>query len=151
MMWNSVYLPREANDPGGREKRIERFAAEKMREYDGTVFLCVSPADRERKNTFCQAAASLGYTVLDGRTVCIQIPARELAKEPGRQFLFVHHSMSEYLGDYLDACPDEARHLLFYSRRRGNGPSPHMSGFMDFWVERGVDILDLGDVDREVE
>ena len=35
--------------------------------------------------------------------------------------------------------------------RRGNGPSPHISGFMDFWVERGVDILDLGEVDREVE
>lgn len=31
------------------------------------------------------------------------------------------------------------------------GLPPHISGFMNFWVERGVDILDLGDVDREVE
>ena len=119
-MWDSVYLPQEVNDPSGREKRIERFAAEKMREYDETIFLCVSSADKERKNTFCQAAASLGYTVRDGRTVCTQIPARELAKEPGQRFLFIHHSMSEY----LDACPAGARHLLFYSRRRGNGPPP---------------------------
>ena len=58
MMWDSVYLPQEVNNPGGREKRIERFAAEKMREYDGTVFFCVSPTDKEWKNTLCQAVAS---------------------------------------------------------------------------------------------
>ena len=75
---------------------------------------------------------------------------RGFEDEPGRRFLFVHRSMSEYLGDYLDACPAGARHLLLCSRRRGNGPSPQMSAFMDFWVERGVDILDLGDVDKEV-
>lgn len=35
--------------------------------------------------------------------------------------------MQEYLNDYLAACSAGERHTLFYSRRRGNGPSPHMS------------------------
>ena len=45
----------------------------------------------------------------------------------------------------LDACPAGARHVLIYCRRKGNGPSPRMSAFMDFWAERGVDIWDLND------
>lgn len=42
-MWEYVKLPGETDDPGESEKLIEKFAVEKMREYDGTVF-SVSPA-----------------------------------------------------------------------------------------------------------
>lgn len=62
--------------------------------------------------------------------------------------LFVDLSMQRYLGEYLNACPAGVRHLLLYSRRKGNGPSPYMSAFMDFWMERGVDILDLYHIDE---
>ena len=56
--------------------------------------------------------------------------------------------MQQYLGEYLDACPAGVRHLLLYSRRKGNGASLRMSLFMDFWMERGVDILDLYHIDE---
>jgi hypothetical protein len=35
--------------------------------------------------------------------------------------------------------------VLIYCHRKGNGPSPRMSAFMDFWEEHGVDIWDLGE------
>jgi len=148
-MWDYVHLPQEANDPGGREKLIEQFAVEKMREYNGTVFLCVARSDRERAYTFRQAAQALGCPVRDARTACAGLSAETLARSPGRNILFVDCAMQQYLGQYLDACPAGARHLLLYSRRRGNGPSPRMSTFMDFWMERGVDIWDLRDVDKK--
>lgn len=142
-MWDYVPLPQEANDPGEREKLIEQFATEKMRAYDGAIFLCIARSDRERRLTFRQAAQTLGLTAKDGRAVCAAQSAEALARSPGRNVLFVEPSMQRYLGEYLDACPVGARHLLLYSRRHGNGPSPHMSAFMDFWLERGVDIWDL--------
>lgn len=148
-MWEYVHLPQEAAGPGEREKLIGQFAVEKMREYDGTVFLCTARSDRERRLTFRQAAQALGYDARDGRAVCAAYSAGALAGSPGRNVLFVECSMRRYLGEYLDACPAGARHLLLYSRRRGNGPSPNMSAFMDFWMERGVDIWDLCDVDKQ--
>lgn len=148
-MWDYVHLPREAENPGEREKLIVQFAVEKMRDYDGTVFLCIARSDRERRLTFCQAAQELGFSARDGRAACASLSAEALAKRPGRNVLFVDCTMQQYLGEYLEACPAEARHLLLYSRRRGNGPSPHMSAFMDFWMERGVDIWDLRDVDKK--
>lgn len=48
--------------------------------------------------------------------------------------------MRRYLGEYLDACPSGARHLLLYCRRQ----SPYRSAFMDFWLKRDVDIWDFG-------
>ena len=147
-MWEDVHLPQEATDPVEREKLIEQFAVEKMREYDGTVFLCVARSDRERRLTFRQAAQSLSLSARDGRAECVAFSTEALAKRPRRNVLFVEPSMQQYLGDYLDACPSGARHLLLYSRRRGNGPCLRMSVFMDFWQERGVDIWDLGDVDK---
>ena len=47
-MWDYVQLPQAADDPSQREKLIEQYAADKMREYDGTIFLCISRSDRER-------------------------------------------------------------------------------------------------------
>lgn len=150
-MWDYVQLPREADDPGEREKFIQQFAEEKMREYDGTVFLCISRSDRERRLTFRQAAQALGCTAKDGRAVCTATSAEALAKRPGRNILFVERSMQRYLGEYLDACPSGARHLLLYCRRYGNGPSPYMSAFMDFWLERDVDSWDFGRIDQKQE
>ena len=46
---------------------------------------------------------------------------------------------------YLDACPAGRRHVLIYYRRKGNGPCPRTSIFMDLWWNRGVDIWDLGE------
>ena len=148
-MWEYVHLPLEANDPSEREKRIEQFAAEKMREYDGTIFISIARSDVERRQTFRQAAQSLGLSARDGRAMCTAYPAEALAKQ--RNILFVERSMQQDLGEDLDACPAGARHLLLYSRRKGNGASLRMSLFMDFWQERGVDIWDFRDVDSKPE
>ena len=150
-MWEDVHLPQEANGPNEREKLIEQFAIEKMREYDGTVFLCIARSDRERRLTFRQAAQSLGLSARDGRAMCTAFSAEALAKRPYRVVIFVETSMQQYLGEYLDTCPAGVRHLLLYSRRQGNGPSPHMSAFMDFWLERDVDIWDFRDIDKKPE
>ena len=144
-MWKYVELPEEIGGPEQRETLIQQFAEEKMREYDGAVFFCISRADKERRLTFRQAAASLGCSARDGRATATAWRAQTLAERAGRNVLFVDPAMQEYLGEYLDACPAGARHVLIYCRRKGNGPSPHMSAFMDFWVERGVDIWDLGE------
>lgn len=150
-MWDYVHLPQETDDPGQREKLIEQFAMEKMQEYDGSVFLCTARSDRERRLAFRQAAQALGYQARDGRAVCAAFSAEALAERPDRVVIFVEPSMQRYLGEYLDACPVGARHLLLYSRRHGNGPSPHRSVFMDFWLERGVDIWDFCHIDKRME
>ena len=83
-MWDYVQLPQAADDPSQREKLIEQYAADKMREYDGTIFLCISRSDRERWLTFRQAAQSVGCSAQDGRAVCAAYSAEKLAKRPGR-------------------------------------------------------------------
>ena len=72
-MWEAVQLPRETDAPEETERLIQQFAEEKMREYDGTVFFCISRADRERRLTFRQqlrpwaiAPATGGQSVLPG-------------------------------------------------------------------------------------
>ena len=77
--------------------------------------------------------------------MCTAFSAQKLADRPGRDVLFVDPAMQEYLGEYLDACPAGARHVLIYCRRKGNGPCLRTSIFMDFWWNRGVDIWDLGE------
>lgn len=144
-MWEYVELPEESSGPEQREDFVQQFAEEKMREYDGTVFFCISRADRERRITFRQAAQAVGYSARDGRAAAAASRAQTLAERAGRNILFVDPAMQSYLGEYLDACPAGARHVLIYCRRKGNGPSPRMSAFMDFWAERGVDIWDLND------
>ena len=113
--------------------------------------LCIARSDRERRLTFRQAAQALGHTARDGRAVCAAQSVVALARSPGRNVLFVECSMQRYLSEYLDVCPAEVRHLLLYSRRKGNGTSLRMSLFMDFWLERGVDIWDLRDIDSKPE
>lgn len=142
-MWETISLPRENADPLRRERWVGQFARETMGRYDGTVFLSVAPSDQARCATFQQAAQSIGCNAQDGRSLCAESPPQALSKRPGRHVLFVHPSMQQYLGEYLDACPDGARHVLLYSRRRGNGPTPYRSAFLDFWMERGVDIWDI--------
>ena len=144
-MWEAVQLPREIDAPEETERLIQQFAEEKMREYDGAVFFCISRADKERRLTFRQAAQAVGYSARDGRAECTAWSAQTLAERAGRNVLFVDPAMQSYLGEYLNACPAGARHVLIYCRRKGNGPSLRMSLFMDFWMERGVDIWDLND------
>lgn len=134
--------------PGGREGWVEQLAAEKMREYDGAVFLFIARSDKERRLTFRRAAEALGLSARDGRAACTALTPQKLAQSPGRTVLFVECAMQRYLEEYLDACPAGARHLLLYTRRQGNGPSPHRSVFMDFWLSRGVDIFDSRQIDE---
>ena len=144
-MWKYVELPKEIGGPEQRETLIRQFAEEKMREYDGAVFFCISRADKERRLTFRQAAASLGYSARDGRATATAWRAQTLAERAGKNVLFVDPAMQSYLEEYLDICPAGSRHVLIYCHRKGNGPSPRMSAFMDFWEEHSVDIWDLGE------
>lgn len=127
-MWVYLEPPADGDVQQLGEALVEQLATAKMREYDGTVFLCCSPADKERIDTFTRSA-----------------------KAAGKEAIFVQHTQQEYLNDYLSACSAGARHLVIYSRRRGNGPSPHMSAFLDFWLERDVDIWDLRDIDNALK
>ena len=144
-MWEAVQLPRETDAPEETERLIQQFAEEKMREYDGAVFFCISRADKERRLTFRQAAASLGCSARDGRATATAWRAQTLAERAGRNVLFVDPAMQSYLEEYLDICPAGSRHVLIYCRRKGNGPCPRTSIFMDLWWNRGVDIWDLGE------
>lgn len=144
-MWEAVQLPRDTDAPEEMERLIQQFAEEKMREYDGAVFFCISRADKERRLTFRQAAASLGCSARDGRATATAWRAQTLAERAGRNVLFVDPAMQSYLEEYLDICPAGSRHVLIYCRRKGNGPCLRTSIFMDFWWNRGVDIWDLGE------
>lgn len=124
-MWAYLELPAGGADPHLGEAFMEQLVAAKMGEYDGTVFLCCAPGDQERIETFTRSAQAAG-----------------------KEAIFVQHTQQESLNDYLSACSAGVRHLVIYSRRRGNGPSPHMSAFLDFWLEWDVDIWDLRDIDN---
>lgn len=127
-MWEYLELSAGGADPHLGEALVEQLVTAKMGEYDGTVFLCCAPGDQERIESFTRSA-----------------------RAAGKRAVFVHHKQRESLGDYLAACPAGERHAVFYSRRRGNGPSPQMSAFMDFWLERDVDIWDLRDIDNALK
>lgn len=122
-MWAYLEFPAGSDGPG--ESLVEQCVTAKMREYSGTVFLCCAPGDQERIETFTRSAQAAG-----------------------KRAVFVHHKQRESLDDDLAACSAGERHTLFYSHRCGNGPSPHMSAFLDFWLERDVDIWDLRDIDN---
>lgn len=127
-MWEYLKLPADGAGPRLGEALVERLVTAKLEEYDGTAFLCCAPGDRERIETFTRSAQAAG-----------------------KEAVFVRHTQRESLSGYLAACPAGERHALFYSRRRGNGPSPHMSAFLDFWLERDVDIWDLRDIDNALK
>ena len=146
-MWEYIEPPPDCGKLFSKEEFIENYAAEKITKYNGTIFFCCSSRDRERISTFTRAAQGAGCQVCDSRTCFRETGPRSLAFTSGRKAIFVHHSMQEHLDEYLAACPAGERHLLFYSRRFGNGPSPRMSGFLDFWMEQGVDLLDLRNID----
>lgn len=148
MMWEYAELSPDRRDPFPKEEFIEKYMAERMQAYDGTIFFCCSPRDRERIDAFTQAAQRTGRQVSDSRVCLRETGPHNMAKATEKKALFVHHSMQEYLCEYLSASPAGERHLLIYSRRFGNGPSPQLSGFMDFWMEQGVDILDLRNIDE---
>lgn len=99
-MWEAVQLPRETDAPEETERLIQQFAEEKMREYDGAVFFCISRADKERRLTFRQAAASLGCSARDGRATATAWRAQTLAERAGRNVLFVDPAMQSYLEEY---------------------------------------------------
>ena len=144
-MWEAVQLSQATDTPEEMERLIQQFAEGKMREYDGSVFFCISRRDKDRRLTLRQAAQACRLSARDGRAMCTAFSAQKLADRPGRDVLFVDPAMQEYLGEYLDACPAGARHVLIYCRRKGNGPCLRTSIFMDFWWNRGVDIWDLGE------
>lgn len=127
-MWEYLELPAGSDGQQVGEALVEQCVTAKMREYAGTVFLCCAPGDQERIETFTRSAQAAG-----------------------KEVIFVQHTQQEYLNDYLSACSAGERHLVIYSRRRGNGPSPHMSAFLDFWLERDVDIWDLRDIDNALK
>jgi hypothetical protein len=129
------------------EASVEQCVTARLQEYDGTIFFCCSLSDMERISTFTRAAQAAGRQVRDVRRCSADVAPKTLAKVKGKQAIFVRHSQQKYLSEYLAACPAGERHLVLYSRRHGNGPSPHMSAFMDFWIERNVDILDLNHID----
>ena len=144
-MWEAVQLSQATDTPEEMERLIQQFAEGKMREYDGSVFFCISRKDKERRLTLRQAAQACRLSARDGRAMCTAFSAQKLADRPGRDVLFVEPSMQQYLDEYLDACPAGRRHMLIYCRRKGNGPCLRTSIFMDFWWNRGVDIWDLGE------
>ena len=144
-MWEVVQLPRETDAQEEMERLIQQFAEEKMQEYDGNIFFCISRRDQERRLTLRQAAQACRLSARDGRAMCTAFSAQKLAERPGRDVLFVEPSMQQYLDEYLDACSAGRRHMLIYCRRKGNGPCLRTSIFMDFWWNRGVDIWDLGE------
>jgi len=151
-MWDYMELPLNSGDLGLGEFFVEQCTSKKMQEYSGTIFLCCSPRDKERIDTFKRAALSAERLVKDDRACCAETEPCVLAKAPEKEAVFVFPTMQEYLDEYLTACPSSVRHLLIYSRRLGNGPSPRMSGFMDFWLERDtVDIIDLRYVDEAIK
>lgn len=127
-MWAYLEPPEGSDGRQSGEALVEQCVTAKMREYDGTVFLCCAPGDRERIETFIRSA-----------------------RAAGKRAVFVHHKQQKSPGDYLAACPAGERHAVFYSRRRGNGPSPHRSAFLDFWLERDVDVWDLRDIDNALK
>ena len=144
-MWEAVQLPRETDAPEETERLIQQFAEEKMQGYDGSVFFCISRRDQERRLTLRQAAQACRLSARDGRATATAWRAQTLAERTGRNVLFVDPAMQSYLEEYLDICPAGSRHVLIYCHRKGNGPSPRMSAFMDFWEEHSVDIWDLGE------
>ena len=146
-MWDYIELPINEGDLHLGEQLVEQCTAAKMQEYDGTIFFCCSFADKERIDTFTRLAQSAGRLVKDIRLCCSETGPLALANNKEKKAIFVHYSNQDFLNDYLIACPAGERHLVLYSRRFGNGPSLYMSAFMDFWIERDVDILDLRDID----
>ena len=144
-MWEAVQLPRDTDAPEETERLIQQFAEEKLQEYDGSVFFCISRRDQERRLTLRQAAQACRLSARDGRAMCTAFSAQKLADRSGRDVLFVEPSMQQYLDEYLDACPAGWRYVLIYCRCKGNGPCLRTSIFMDFWWNRGVDIWDLGE------
>lgn len=127
-MWEYLEPPAGGDGQQLGEALVEQLVTAKMRKYDGAVFLCCAPGDKERIDTFTRSAQAAE-----------------------KEIVFVHHKQQESLDDDLVACPAGKRHALFYSRRYGNGPSPHMSAFLDFWLERDVDIWDLRDIDNALK
>ena len=109
-MWEYMELPPDGGDAERKELLVRQCAAEKMREYDGTVFLCCSPRDKERMNAFAQAAQDAGREVKDEQLM--ETEAGTLAESAGKNAFFVSWSMQESLARYLAACPAGARHLL---------------------------------------
>lgn len=110
----------------------EHLLTAKLRACNGTLFWFCARNDRERIALFRRASQAAGRQGRDGRAVCAAISAEKLAERWNTNAIFVTPGMKEWLEDYLDACPPEARHLLVYSRRN-NGPSPIISDFMDLW------------------
>ena len=74
-MWEAVQLPRETDAPEETERLIQQFAEEKMQEYDGNVFFCISRRDQERRLTLPGRSASFWAL----KAVHIALPSRALS------------------------------------------------------------------------
>lgn len=121
----------------------ELLLTAKLRTFGGTVFWFCCRSDQERIALFHRAVQAVGRQGRDGREVCSDREAEELAEHFDTNALLVFPEIQDHLEQYLDACPPDAWHLLIYSRRF-NGPSPINGVFMELWWNRGVEIWELG-------
>ena len=121
----------------------ELLLTAKLRTCGGTVFWFCYQGDRERIALFHRAVQAAGRQGQDGREVCADVEAEELAEHSDTNAFLVLPDLRDYLEQYLNACPPDARHLLVYSRRF-NGPTPINSVFMELWWKRGVEVWELG-------
>lgn len=121
----------------------ELLLTAKLRTCGGTVFWFCCRSDRERIALFHRTVQAAGRQGRDGREVCSDRGAEELAEHFDTNAFLVFPDMRDYLERYLNACPPDARHLLVYSRRF-NGPSPINSVFIELWWNRGVEVWELG-------
>ncbi len=111
---------------------------ETMESTSGTVFLYCSPKDEKSISAFTGAAEHTGRRIFS-REACQSLEPAALAGSREKKALFVSPSMTDFLDEYLAACPAGQRHLLLCSRKYGD--IPNMSRiFHDFWEERDVDI-----------
>ena len=125
------------------ESMEELILTAKLRECGGTVFWFCCQSDRECIDLFHRTVQAVGRQGRDGREVCADVDADKLAEHFDTNALLVFPDMRDYLEQYLNACPSDARHLLVYSRKF-NGPTPINSVFMDLWWKRGIEVWELG-------
>lgn len=121
----------------------EQLLTAKLWTCGGTVFWFCYRDDRRSIDLFHRVTQTVGRQGRDGREVCADVGAKELAEHFDTNALLVFPDMRDHLEQYLNACPSDARHLLVYSRRF-NGPTPINSVFMELWWKRDIEVWELG-------
>lgn len=71
------------------------------------------------------------------------VGAKTLAEKSWKQVIFVRASMRRFLSKYLKNCSEGENHLLIYSMWNGYKASRYTKQFLDFCVQRGMEVIDL--------